>query len=234
MKFNFKNGNLILLLSIVCTYVLSLFLMPKITLHFLNITEAGQRYYVLLFWQVIAIVIMTIIIQKNGLNSLENTNQRYGFLKSVGKGMSFFFIMMLLQMILSIILQILAHIFSFNPVSQNTQEISLAIKSQPIIILYVVVFAPILEELVFRKAIFAYLYDIINTSREKLRFILAAFLSGLIFAIPHDGISPIAIVYIVMAMIFAYLYKKTSNIIAPITAHILMNLAVVIVQINLA
>lgn len=230
MRINLKNGNFTPAVSIVAVYILSLVLMPFLTLKFINVTSVEQRFYVLLFWQIVAIAIMSSIIRRTKLNTLENTAKRYGFIKSLGAGISFFFIMMLIQMVLGIILQLLASVYGFNPVSQNTQEISQAIKTEPILILYVVLFAPILEELVFRKAIFGYLYDIIDISKEKIRFILAGAISGLAFAIPHDGLSPLIIVYVVMSLVFAYLYKKTANIIAPITAHILMNLVVVLVQ----
>ncbi|MDO4814083.1 MAG: type II CAAX endopeptidase family protein [Gemella sp.] len=230
MKINLKKGNFIPVISIISIYILSLVLMPYLTLKLINVTSIEHRYYVLLFWQIIAITIMSIVIRNTRLNTVENTAKRYSFLKAIGAGISFFFIMMLIQMVLSIILQILASIYGFNPISQNTQDISTAMKKAPILILYVVLFAPILEELVFRKAIFGYLYDIIDTSKEWIRFILAGILSGLAFAIPHDGISPIAVVYVVMSLVFAYLYRKTSNIVAPITAHVLMNLAVVLVQ----
>ena len=87
-----------------------------------------------------------------------------------------------------------------------------------------------MEELFFRKAVFGYFYDVMLGSKQWIRFIIPALITGILFAIPHDGFSPIMVLYIMMSFVFSFLYLKTKSIITPMIAHIAMNMMVVIVQ----
>ncbi|SFC55320.1 hypothetical protein SAMN04488102_11037 [Alkalibacterium subtropicum] len=98
--------------------------------------------------------------------------------------------------------------------SQNTQMLVEVVRNYPIFILLIGVAGPIMEEFVFRKAIFGMLV-------EKTGGIGAAVISSLIFAFIHfDGL---LLVYSSMGFVFSWLYFKTKNIWTPIIAHCLMN-----------
>lgn len=230
MNISLKNGRFLPLVFIVAVYLSSLILLPLIFINVVGITDKSTIRLLTLIFQVLAVFVIFKFTSKVTVNSIEKNPNKFSLTKSISYGIVFFVAMFILQIILGIILQIFAKIYGFNPTSANTSQIGQAIKQYPLLIIYVVLLAPILEELVFRKAIFAYIYDILKGSKEELRFIIAGILSGLLFAIPHDGFTPLAIVYIIMAMVFSYAYKMSSNIIVPIVAHILMNTIVVVSQ----
>lgn len=108
--------------------------------------------------------------------------------------------------------------------SQNTQALVEIVNHYPVFLVLVAIFGPIMEEFVFRKAIFGYLYDIIGG-------VGAAVISSLIFAFIHfDGHY---LLYSIMGFVFCYLYWKTKSIATPMIAHALMNTSVTIANLML-
>ena len=99
-------------------------------------------------------------------------------------------------------------------------------KSLIYMIFSVLIFSPIAEELIFRKA----LKNIFN---NKFLFIIVA---GLIFGLLHvtDYTKStellFAIPYIIMGIDFAYIYYKTNNIFTTLTLHMCHNLVLLIIQ----
>ena len=85
-------------------------------------------------------------------------------------------------------------------------------------------FAPILEEIIFRRVIFGGLY-------QKTNFIIAALISGLIFAAVHGEFEHL-LIYIAPGLVFSYIYYQTKRLLTPIIAHLLMNGFVIIIQLN--
>ena len=92
-----------------------------------------------------------------------------------------------------------------------------------------VVFAPIFEELLFRGAIFSWLYEV--------HPLLAHILSGFIFGFVHvmnavfsGNVGEIIQVfgYFFMGIGLSYLYEKTNNIYVPIITHALNNMIAVV------
>ncbi|MDQ0351818.1 membrane protease YdiL (CAAX protease family) [Alkalibacillus filiformis] len=108
--------------------------------------------------------------------------------------------------------------------SENTQSIMQIIDTNIWFILLPIVFAPVLEEIIFRKIIFGELY-------KRTNFIIAGIISALIFAAVHMDFTYI-LTYTAMGFAFAYLYVKTKRIIVPIIAHMAMNAIVVLIQMN--
>lgn len=105
--------------------------------------------------------------------------------------------------------------------SENTQNILVIVDKYPIYLVIVSVLGPIMEEFVFRKVIFGFLYDLTGG-------IGAAVISSLIFAFMHfDGH---ILLYSSMAFVFSFLYSKTKNIAAPMITHIAMNTLVMLVN----
>lgn len=120
----------------------------------------------------------------------------------------------------SIVLQIVTSlietaVFNVSSESVNTQTLLDIASDYPFLIFMIVLFAPIMEEFVFRKAIFAQL------SSSSVGIVGSAVISSLLFAFIHfDGHM---LVYGSLGLWFCYLYFKTNNIFTPIMAHALMN-----------
>ncbi|UTR05696.1 CPBP family intramembrane metalloprotease [Alkalihalobacillus sp. LMS6] len=116
-------------------------------------------------------------------------------------------------------------IFGIDQGSENTEDlVAIAQEFLPFIIVIAVI-GPIIEELVFRKAIFGWLY-------VRTNFWIAGLISSVIFAVIHFDFQHI-LIYGAMGFAFAFLYVKTKRIIVPIIAHIALNSFVVIVQVLL-
>ncbi len=136
-------------------------------------------------------------------------------------GIAGVFIALLAQNLASIIE---ANILGSPMESENTLMLVEVVRNYPIFILLIGVVGPIMEEFVFRKAIFGMLVD-------KTGGIGAAVISSLIFAFIHfDGL---LLVYSSMGFVFSWLYFKTKNIWTPIIAHCLMNTLAVLANLYL-
>ncbi|MFP7494599.1 type II CAAX endopeptidase family protein [Terribacillus saccharophilus] len=114
------------------------------------------------------------------------------------------------------------YLLGITPGSENTSVLMEAVRQVPVFVLIVVVCAPILEEIIFRKIIFGEIY-------KRTNFFVAVLVSALLFGLVHGEIDHL-LTYFSMGVVFAALYVKTKRIIVPIMAHGLMNLTVVIAQ----
>ena len=108
----------------------------------------------------------------------------------------------------------------------NEEAIRKLIKEVPLYIFFSsVIFAPFVEEMIFRK-------NIRNIFHNKYLFII---ISGFAFGILHISdfsISQIlmGIPYIIMGIDFAYIYYKTDNIYTTMIFHLCHNLILFLVQ----
>ncbi|WP_413524572.1 CPBP family intramembrane glutamic endopeptidase [Carnobacterium divergens] len=143
---------------------------------------------------------------------------------SVSKGqvLSWGFIGMFLAIFVQITANLIEQaVLKIPPGSANTQYIIEIINKYPLFLITGAIFAPILEEFVFRKVIFGFFYDLTGV-------VGAAVISSLLFAFIHmDGH---ILLYSAMGFVFCFLYVKTKNIATPIIAHMLMNTLVFISQ----
>ncbi|MCG7337187.1 CPBP family intramembrane metalloprotease [Sporosarcina sp. ACRSM] len=114
--------------------------------------------------------------------------------------------------------------FGVTPGSDNTALLTDIAKTSPIVIISMVLFAPLLEELVFRRVIFGGIY-------MKTNFWIATLVSAVVFAAVHNELEHL-LIYTMPALVFAYLYYRTKSILTPMIAHGLMNGFVVVVQLN--
>lgn len=117
------------------------------------------------------------------------------------------------------------YVFGITQGSENTSNILDAVREVPAFVLIVVVFAPILEEIIFRKILFGEIY-------KRTNFFVAVLISALVFGAVHGDFLHL-LQYFVMGVVFAALYVQTKRIIVPIITHSLMNLMVVIIQLYL-
>ena len=111
--------------------------------------------------------------------------------------------------------------------SGNETSIRSLLDQFPIYMVFsAVVFAPIVEEIIFRKTVK-------NVFDKKYLYII---LSGLIFGALHisdySNFNEIllGIPYVIMGIDFAYIYYKSNNIFTTITLHSIHNLLLVLIQ----
>ena len=226
MRFSFTRGNVSHLLLSGLIYLLAVFILPLQLPR--NIT-IDKRVTIVLFLSLTATLILSVLARKSR-NDIDRQKSIYNPITLIAIGIIGFVSMMLLQGFINGLLVYLSNFFSFETKSRNTNNVVEIIKVKPYFILYVAVLGPIMDELFFRKAVFGYFYDAMIGSKEWIRFTIPALVTGIIFALPHDGISAIMIVYIGMSFVFSFLYVKTKSILTPIVSHILMNSLVVLVQ----
>ncbi|MBM7094782.1 CPBP family intramembrane metalloprotease [Bacillus sp. H-16] len=115
------------------------------------------------------------------------------------------------------------NLFGVEPGSENTEHIVNIATAVPLMAIAVAIFAPIMEEIVFRQVIFGALY-------RRFGFWIGALGSGLLFAVVHVDFENL-LVYLIMGIVFSYLYVKTKRIIVPIIAHAGINGFVMLVQV---
>lgn len=136
-------------------------------------------------------------------------------------GVAGFFLALFGQMLAGVIEMAIG----IEPGSENTAMLSDIAKLSPIIIISIVLFAPLLEEMIFRRVLFGGLY-------QKTNFIIATLVSAIVFAAVHGELQH-TLIYMAPAVVFSFIYYKTKRLLAPIIAHLLMNGFVVIVQLNI-
>jgi len=118
----------------------------------------------------------------------------------------------------AIILQVM-QLLGQSTASTNTTTLLTVGQQYPIFFLAVIVGAPIMEEIVFRKVLFGSLSTVTGQ-------IGAAVISSVLFSLAHaDGHF---ILYAFIGLLFCWLYRQTGRIQTSIMAHILMNAVVVL------
>ncbi|CAM3452644.1 CPBP family intramembrane glutamic endopeptidase [Pseudostreptobacillus hongkongensis] len=129
----------------------------------------------------------------------------------------------LIQIVIVIFIGIMLSLFShyytefFNVTAKNQQTIEEMAKNSNIIalILTLVISAPLIEELVFRKILF-------NVTKNK---VIGLIISSLLFALLHDFSDPKSIfIYFVMGLTFGGVYYKTGSIELSMLVHFVNNL----------
>ena len=185
-----------------------------------NLTESE----IIGYWGVFSFLIGTIVI----LILVAPTLKEDSMLRS--KGSDRVVMWSILGVFMAYFAQIIAanieiYILGITTSSENTQTLMNIARDVPLFVVVTVLFAPVLEEIVFRKILFGSIY-------KKTNFWIAGIISSLIFSVVHGDISH-TLTYTAMGFVFAFLYVKTKRIIVPIFAHMMMNGFVVLVQYNL-
>ncbi|WP_102817016.1 CPBP family intramembrane glutamic endopeptidase [Limosilactobacillus reuteri] len=138
------------------------------------------------------------------------------FVEAIGLGL----LPLMVELIfLLIVMQFNNHIIG----NSNTSLIVKLLQKNIIYVAYVVIIAPILEEIVFRKSFFhridAWLASWVDNS--KLRVGISAFIVATVFAQMHGA--SIGIIYILLSLYFQFIYLHFSNLEMNIIAHITFN-----------
>lgn len=136
------------------------------------------------------------------------------FVKAIGLGV--------LPLIVELIFLLIVMQFN-NHLIGNSSLIVKLLQKNTIYIAYVVIIAPILEEIVFRKSFFhridAWLASWVDNS--KWRVGISAFIVATVFAQMHGA--SIGIIYILLSLYFQFIYLHFSNLEMNIIAHITFN-----------
>lgn len=187
------------------TYILLLLLGS--VLNMLQVT--GSLYFVLLtLGAILATGIMMYLVKKDQKFSFEKTtdlnhNLQWVILGTIGA--------IVLQYGIGFIDQLIFHTSTH---SQNTMQLLLMVKTYPYYFIYVLICAPIMEEIVFRRLFFGNLIKPTN-------IYIAAIISAFLFAFMHQDTR--FLVYVAMGLWFSFIYYKSENIYASAGSHILMN-----------
>ena len=153
------------------------------------------------------------------------------YIKNLSKNFETSFKYWLVGFIIMIISNLIISLLLKQEITDNEKIIRNYINISPLLMLFsTVIYAPICEELTFRKSIR-------ETTNNKW---LYAITSGTIFAFLHVVSSlttPLSIIYIVpyasLGIAFALLYYKTDNIFSSISVHAMHNFISVMIYIIL-
>jgi uncharacterized protein len=105
----------------------------------------------------------------------------------------------------------------FRPSANLTDNL---MTTYPIMPVYIILFAPIMEEIVYRKIIFRLL-------ATKYNFISASVISSTIFALGHFSWDRF-LAYLGVGILFCKIYKETNSIYPTILAHVILNFIAVL------
>lgn len=189
----------------------------------INPTTISEKEYILyMSLSNIILIIIFFLIYKNTLikdfkSYIKNLSQNIE--TSIKYWLIGFIIMIVSNLIITFILN--------KGLAGNEEEVRKLIDSFPLFMIFnAVIYAPLIEELTFRKSI----KDCVS---NKWIYVLT---SGLVFGMLHIIsyiTSPIDLVYLIpysaLGISFALLYHKTNNIFSTISVHAMHNLLAVII-----
>lgn len=152
--------------------------------------------------------------------SLEKSSRRFPI--AVMYGIAGIFLSMMLQMVL---LQIEIRLTNQPIMSQNTQDIIQLIRENSVFVIATTIAGPIMEEMIFRRAIFGEL-------SERFGFLFPSIISSFLFALAHqDGHY---LLYGGLGLFFCWLFARTGKIWTSMITHVGMNLLVVLTQLAIS
>ncbi|PIC67478.1 CPBP family intramembrane metalloprotease [Sporosarcina sp. P21c] len=217
---------LMIFMSYVLLQIASIFLAPELIVYFtgkgLSKVEAVSQGFAwtLFITQGVAALIIAAFLLRNKKFLPVFKGKPSGFGSVLLWGVLGFFLAMAGQIVGAAI----ESVFGVTAGSENTELLSNISKTAPIIIFAMVLFAPFLEEVVFRRIIFGGLYT-------KTNFWVAAIVSAIVFAAVHGELQHL-LMYLMPGLAFAFVYYKTKRLLTPMIAHFLMNSFVTVVQWN--
>ena len=115
--------------------------------------------------------------------------------------------------------------------SLNAKNVSGTERLNLIVSLFSMALVNIYEELVYRRILFGYLYDLHSGCNKYIRIITSVVVSSIIFGSIHDGVFNLAMIqYIIYGISFSAIYLYTKRISTSITVHILVNIFLTIIR----
>ena len=208
------------LLGLAC--LILYFIIPSIQLEFLNLfnidyTEMDIIFKViyLIIWEILTICIILGILNKKIVRDFNNIKKNHK--EYYKKYFKFWLISVAVMMISNLIINTIIT----NGIAANEETLRANFKISPIYIFFSsVIYAPLVEELVFRQSLK-------NIFPNKILFII---ISGIIFGGLHviTGLSsPVDLLYLIPycapGFAFAYILADSDNIFIPISLHFMHN-----------
>lgn len=177
-------------------------------------------YFVANSLMAIVFIIIIYFVFKNKLNSIDSS-KKISLLKSVLISIITFIIsFFVIERIIGIIIY-----YIFGQVnSHNGNLIEISQKSSIFAVFEVILAGPILEEIVYRRILFGYLYDLHSGCNKYVRFITSVAVSSIIFGSIHNGVfHPYMLYYVTTGAVCASVYLYTKRISSSIIIHCLTN-----------
>ena len=172
----------------------------------------------------IANILFLIIIISIYIKTFKKDFKNYfkNFLDNFEKSFKYYLVGLIIMLISNIIIVIITK----GNIAGNEQAVRNLISHAPLYMIFSVsIYAPLTEELIFRKSI----RDIFN---NKYAYILT---SGILFGLAHiigNATTPLEYLYLIsyssLGITFAYTYYKTNNIFSSIILHCMHNSVAII------
>ena len=159
----------------------------------------------------------------NSIDSSEKINLKKSIIISI---LVFVFTMLIIYLV-----SYIESILKINYYSLNAKSVSGTERLNLIVSLFSMALVNIYEELVYRRILFGYLYDLHSGCNKYIRIITSVVVSSIIFGSIHDGVFHLAMIhYIIYGISFSAVYLYTKRISASITVHILVNIFLTIIR----
>ena len=157
----------------------------------------------------------------NSIDSSEKMDLKKSIIISI---LVFVFTMLIIYFALYIESILKLKVYSLNAKNiRGTERLNLFVS------LFSMSLVSIYEELVYRRILFGYLYDLHSGCNKNVRIITAIIISTIIFGSIHDGVFHLAMIqYIIYGISFSAIYLYTKRISASIMVHVLINIFLII------
>ena len=172
---------------------------------------------------VVAVVVLLIskYIFKEKLTSIDSSD-KISFKKST---MITFLILILSMIVYCLLTYIIYDVFGTSVNSLTAIYVTEMYMQNKYVYVVFVFFTVFFEEVVYRKLLFGYLYDLHSGCNRYIRLITSLLGSVIIFGAIHDGVLSSGMIYYVVAGIsFTIVYFYTKRISAAIAIHFLYNI----------
>lgn len=230
-KQNFKKWILPILMFVFCEFIFKRKILPI----FRKFVLTGDYFFDGILFDglgYIFIILSVLLISKyvyNGkFNSIDASSKQ-----RLKESFLFSIIILILTIIFFFVFsKFLTYILGVSIKSRNSEMILHSLKYTKFTVFISVFTGPMFEEIVYRKILFGYLYDLLLGCNKYVRFITSALVSSIIFGATHDGVlHPAMIYYVIYGIIFSSVYFYTKRISASMTVHVLNNLFLAIMNI---
>ena len=189
-----------------------------------------NKYFSLGLWCFIVACIILLIskfVFNGKMNSIDNS-EKMDLKKSIIISILFFVFTMILVYTTKYVEY---YIFNISNISLNTKNILAIEKLNFSVSMFSGVCISIFEEMVYRRILFGYLYDLHSGCNKYIRIITSMIISSIIFGSTHDGVFHLAMIqYIIYGISFSAIYLYTKRISSAITVHILVNIFITIMR----
>ena len=227
---NFKKWVVPVLMFVFCEFIFKRKILPII----IKFKLTGDYYFDWILFQglgYIFIILSVLLISKYVYNGKFNSIDA-----SSKKGLKESFLFSIVILILTITFffafgKFLTNILGVSIKSRNTERTIFFLERNLFSVFDIVFTGPMFEEIVYRKILFGYLYDLHSGCNKYVRFITSAMVSSIIFGATHDGVFHLAMIdYVIYGLIFSSVYFYTKRISASMTVHVLNNLFLIIME----